>query len=467
MTNINGKAPITMHAPPSSAPPSSSLPPTQQKGAQELQPQQKPATTAENVVAQLKGKGLEAPPTASKDLASQLAGALKELQKQQGLPQTGLLGGKTNEVLKNIGAAGAAAAPQEAPGSPKAAKDDFERGAPSLMKQGEKGRADMAKNSTPDTNFLDALINKLGGDHGVTADKQGFVGGSQNTQTDTAKQAEAAKEAKQVKEADNKTGSTSEAKKAAKEESQQQLDKAKDSKVQVARGLKAEQARTDEQKRKDALKGKEPTEKGILDEEADEEDDAGQGGEGKNKGKGGNNAFAGGHGDGSDSAGGDGERDGNEKFKGNASSGDEDHGDAKRGNASIDDGSGDGAGHYRVPSLAEQAMACLEKIQKDPSVTNRATTYSIDVMFYKPGVYGPGQKAQDLVHLVVPSATAFDPVWQKMQANLQIMVRKLEPQAPVPTLDDIIAAIRQARARDGGEKEPLPMGKLVRPPGRA
>ena len=247
-----------MHAPPSSpasSAPSTALPPSQQRGASELQPQQKPQTTAENVVSQLEGKGLEAPPTASKDLASQLAGALKELQKQQGLPQTGLLGGKTNDVLKNIGAAGAPPQ-QEAPGSPKAAKDDFERGAPSMMKQGEKGRADMAKNSTPDTNFLDALINKLGGDHGVTADKQGFVGGSQQTQTDASKQAEAAKEAKQVKEADNKTGSTSDAKKAAKEESQQQLDKAKESKVQVARGLKAEQVKTDEQKRKDALKGK-------------------------------------------------------------------------------------------------------------------------------------------------------------------------------------------------------------------
>ena len=369
--------------------------------------------------------------------------------------------------MKNIGAAGAP--PQEATPGPKPAKDDFERGAPSLLKQGEKGRAELAKNATPDTNFLDALLNKLGGEHGVTADKQGYVGGAQNTSTETAKTNEA-KEAKKLNEADNKTGSTSDAKKAAKEESNQQLDKAKDSKVHVARGLKAEQTKTEEQKRKDALKGKNPTEKGILEEEEEDEDaDEGQGGEGKNRGKGGNNAFAGAHGDGSDTAGEDGEKDGNEKFKGNASSGDEQYGE-KRGRASIDgEGDGDDVGHYRVPSLAEQAAACLERIQKDPSVANRATTYSVDVMFYKPGVYAMGQKAQELVHLVVPSATAFDPVWQKMQANLQIMVRKLEPQAPVPSLDDIVGALRAARARDGGvvEKTPLPVGKLVRPPGRA
>lgn len=464
MTNISGKAPITMNpAGPNQPPSTSGLSPGQERGASELAPGQAPKATAENVVSQLKGKGFEAPTSAPNTLAGQLAGALKEFQKQAGLPQTGQLGGKTNDALKNIGVAGTPAQP-EAPGTPKAAKDDFERGAPSLLKNGDKQRVDLAKNSQPDTNFLDALLNKLGGDKGVTADKQGFVGGSQQT-ADAAK-ADAAKEAKKVNEADNKTGSTADAKKASKDETQQQLDRAKDSKLHVARGLKAEQTKTEEQRRKNALAGKDPTEKGILDEEADEDDDAGQGGEGKKRGKGGD-ANSGGHdAHGKDDAGGVGERDGNERSRGNASSGSEDDGDARRGNASLDDGSENGAGHHRVPSLSEQAFAALMKIQKDPSATNKATTYSWDVMFFKPGVYGGGQKAQDLVHLVVTSATAFDPVWQRAQANLQVMVRKLESNAPVPTVDDIVAALRQARAREG-DKEAVLLGKLTRPPGRA
>jgi hypothetical protein len=290
------------------------------------------------------------------------------------------------------------------------------------------------------------------------------VGGTADTATQTAK-AEATKEAKKTSEADQKTGSTSDAKKAAREESNQQLDRAKDNKLQVARGLKAEQTRTDEQRRKNALSGKNPTERGILDEEADEDDDAGEGGEGKKRGRGGDQQ-AGAHGDGSDTAGDAGERDGDEKSRGNASSGDDDTGDPRRGHASVDDGSGAGPGHYAVASLSEQAFASLVKIRKDPQDGLRATTYSWDVTFLKPGVYGPGQKAQELVHLVVTSSTAFDPVWQKAQANLQAMVRKLEKDAPVPSLDDIVAALRQARARDGDKEAPV-LGKLRRPPGRA
>ncbi len=116
--------------------------------------------------------------------------------------------------------------------------------------------------------------------------------------------------------------------------------------------------------------------------------------------------------------------------------------------------------------MSEQAFAALQKIQRDPSAQNKATTYSWDVVFYKPGIYGAGQKAQDLVHLVVQSATAFDPVWQKAQANLQALVRKLEKDGPVPTVDDIVGALRQARAREG-DKEAVLLGRLTRPPGRA
>ena len=108
----------------------------------------------------------------------------------------------------------------------------------------------------------------------------------------------------------------------------------------------------------------------------------------------------------------------------------------------------------------------MEKIKRDDTASNRATTYSWDVMFFKPGVYSAGQKAQDLVHLVVSSSTAFDPVWQRAQANLQVMVRRLEKDAPVPTLDDIVGALRQARARDGDSSAAV-LAPFKRPLGRA
>ena len=154
-----------------------------------------------------------------------------------------------------------------------------------------------------------------------------------------------------------------------------------------------------------------------------------------------------------------------ERDSGNASSGDRKY-DEPRGHASVDDGSGDGAGHYRVPSISEQAFAALEKISKDVAAENRATTYSWDVLFFKPGVYGAGQKAQELVHLVVEKATAFDPVWAKAQANLNAMVKRMDPDGDVPSLDDIIAALRQARAREGDVEAPK-IGKITRPIGKA
>jgi hypothetical protein len=424
------------------------------------QPGQSPADAAKQLLGTLNGQGFQAPATASRDFATQLSAALRQFQQAQGLPQTGRLDAGTADALKNLGLAGAPASPEK-PGE-KAAKDNFERGGASLLKQGEKSRADVAKNSTPDTNFLDALLNKLGGDKGVTSDKQGFVGGTAETATNAQK----AEGAGEVKKAGGEDKGSVDSKKA-RDDVQQPLDKnAREAKqLHVARGLKADQTRTDEQRRTQSLFGKDPTEKGILDEEADEEDLEGDGGDGKKRGRGGDQHGGGHDADASDSAGGVGARDGAEKSTGNAHSGDNNHGDASRGHAVLDDGSGAGPGHYRVPSLSEQAFSALEQIRRDQTASNRATTYSWDFTFYKPGIYSPGQKAQDLVHLVVKEATAFDPVWQRAQTNLQAMVRRVEKDAPVPTLDDIVAALRQARARDGDVG--AAQVTFRRPPGRA
>jgi hypothetical protein len=463
MPIVNGKP--SMHAQAPSTPAvQAGVPAVVQQAVQSTGialPGQPPADAAKQLLGTLNSQGFQAPAAASKDFGTQLGAALKAFQGAQGLPQTGKLDGQTAEALKNLGLAGA---PREPAVTEKATRDNFERGGLGLLKQGEKGRADIAKNSTPDTNFLDALINKLGGDKGVTSDRAGLVGGSAESATNMSK-ADSSVDAKKASETD-KSGAA-DAKKASKEDAaQSNLDKiVKDNKLQVARGLKADQTKTEEQRRKAALTGKDPTERGILDEEADDDATEGDGGDGGKRGKGGDQSGGGQDASGTDSAGDSGERDGDEKTRGNAHSGDDDHGDERRGHASLDDGTDADAGHYRVPSLSEQAFAALDKIKRDQTASNKATTYTWDVMFFVPGIYSPGQKAQDLVHLVVKEATAFDAVWQRAQANLQVMVRRLERDGAVPTLDDIVAALRQARARDGS-----PGADKVtfrRPPGRA
>jgi hypothetical protein len=461
MPVVNGKP--TMHTQaPSSTVAGGSVPSAvqQQVSNSGLVPAgQSPTDVAKQLLGSLNGNGFQAPPAASKDFATQLSTALRQFQQAKGLTQTGRLDAATADALKNLGLAGAPQSPEKP--AEKALHDNFERGGASLLKQGEKSRVDVAKNSTPDTNFLDALINKLGGDKGVTSDRQGVVGGSAETATQT-KKAEGTTETKKA--SGDERGSV-DAKKA-RDDAAQPLDRhAREAKqLHVARGLKADTAHPDELRRRPALFGKDPTERGILDEEADEDDDNGDGGDGKRRGRGGDRQ--GGHDvDGADAAGGAGDRAGEETDKGNAHSGDTHHDDARRGHAVLDDGGEHDVGHYRVPSVSEQAFAALERIQRDKTAANKATTYSWDVMFFRPGVYSAGQKADELVHLVVKEATAFDPVWQRAQANVQAMIRKLDKEAPVPTLDDIIAALRQARARDGATG--AIQAPFRRPPGRA
>lgn len=459
--SMHTQAPANPTAPTSSQP--TNVPQPVQKAVADNnlpQPGQTPSEAAQQILGGLKDSGFQAPATASKDFGTQFGNALKQFQQAQGLPPTGKLDPATSEALKNVGIAGAPPQPEKP--DPAAAKDNFERGA-SLLKQGDRSRADTMKNATPDTNFLDALLNKLGGDQGVTSDKAGQVGGTAETSTNASK-AESTKDAKKAE--SDKAGNT-ESKKASKDDVQQPLDKnaREAAKLHVARGLKADTARTDE-RRKNALFGKDAIERGILEEEEEEEATDGDGGEGKKRGRGGD-ADGGGHeAHGADGSSGSGDEAGDAKYGGNAHSGDTNHGDAKRGHASLDDGSDADAGHYRIPSLSEQAFSSLEKIKRDETANNRATTYSWDVTFYKPGVYSAGQKAQDLVHLVVSSSTAFDPVWQRAQANLQVMVRRLEKDAPVPTLDDIVGALRQARARDGDSSAAV-LAPFKRPLGRA
>lgn len=441
-----------------------------------------PREAAQALVQLLGRAGFQAP-AGARDLSGQLVAALKQFQQAQKLPTTGQLDAATTQALKNTGVLGGPDAKQGAQqavqqGAQQAAqqtlkkpgeKDGFERGPPSLLKQGERHRADLVQQSTPDTNFLDALLNKLGPggpNEGTSATDIKGAAQANDAHAQTVDHKAKVTEAQKGEDAQKK-GSTKSSQKEPEMASNQQLDRGTAAGVKVARGLRTESSKTDEQRRRDALSGKEPTELGILDEEADEDALEGTGDDGNQRRRGQGGEGSGASDDGADATGsaGPGE-DGRERERGNASSGDEDHADPRRGNASMDDGSGEGAGHYRVPGITEQARAALAKIVKDAAVENRATTYSWDVTFYKPGVYGAGQKAQELVHLVVDRATAFDAVWQKAQANIALLVRRMDADGEAPSLDEIIQAMRQARARDG-DNSAAQLRKMMRPMGKA
>ena len=418
-----------------------------------LKPGGNPREAAQPVLAVLRQGGFEG---GAGDTAAQLSAALRAFQQGNGLPPNGRLDAATAQALAKAGLLPGSEQLKEE----KAQKDGFERAQPSLLKAGERARADAVKHQSPDTNFLDALLNKLGGDVGSTSDTHA---GNTGTAGEAAVgKGLAAKEGREAK--DNR--SDVDAKKGARDarESGQASDKGDAARVHVARGLKAEQARAEEKKRRDALSGRSPSEPGILDEEADEDAVDGDGGQGRKRGHGGDQE--GGHDeDGSDIAGGAGDDAGDDHTGGNAHSGTHDPDVVRRGHATLDDGSEADPGHYRVPSLSEQAFAALEALEMDATEENRATTYSWDIRFYRPGVYSAGQQALELVHLAVQKATAFDPAWQKAQANVAAMVKRLEGEARAPSLDDIIQALRQARARNGDTAAATL--SISRPPGRA
>jgi hypothetical protein len=141
--------------------------------------------------------------------------------------------------------------------------------------------------------------------------------------------------------------------------------------------------------------------------------------------------------------------DGSERDTGNAPSGDEDFADRERGHAQLDDGSADGEGFYEIPPFSEQIAQALSSIARDPEVATRATTYSWDLVLYKPGVYGARQRADELIHLEVRSATPFDPVWEKARTEIGRILRRYQPGALPPSRAELEVALRRARVREG------------------
>ena len=75
----------------------------------------------------------------------------------------------------------------------------------------------------------------------------------------------------------------------------------------------------------------------------------------------------------------------------------------------------------------------------------KATTYSWDVELFRPGVYGPGQKAETAFKLRVERATAFDRVWGKAAEKLNELQGRFDEVEDRLEPEDVLAAIRQAR----------------------
>jgi hypothetical protein len=145
---------------------------------------------------------------------------------------------------------------------------------------------------------------------------------------------------------------------------------------------------------------------------------------------------------------------GDETAVGNAEAGDDDFENEERGNANMGDAGddddaqdGDPGEHWEVPPLSEQVRAALEKIMRDDEGAG-PVTYTWDVTFLRPGTYASGQPAEELWHVAVNKATAFDPVWQQAADAIASRMLYGEPDGEPPTIDDFILALRRARVRD-------------------
>ncbi len=135
--------------------------------------------------------------------------------------------------------------------------------------------------------------------------------------------------------------------------------------------------------------------------------------------------------------------------QGNAQSGDANLWDRRRGHASLDEDMSAPPGHYRVPTYRGQVLAALGSIHKDgESERAQVTTYSWDVMLFKPGVYGRGQPAPEVLHLEVRRADAFDAAWSTAVEGVNRLLDLHEPDAQRVGIDHIQAALRRARVRD-------------------
>ncbi|MDP2345845.1 MAG: peptidoglycan-binding domain-containing protein [Deltaproteobacteria bacterium] len=146
--------------------------------------------------------------------------------------------------------------------------------------------------------------------------------------------------------------------------------------------------------------------------------------------------------EGSDGRVNEGDVDGGSEDLGNNYAGDDDDDDPDRGQANVDDDAADAFDHFEVHKLAQQVEEALPQIVRDDDGDGPAT-YGWDVRLYRPGIYSARQPAEELLHLVVTKAGPFDAVWQQALAAVNEKLARYEAGSAV--VDD--AALRRALQR--------------------
>jgi hypothetical protein len=363
-------------------------------------------------------------------LAQQLSAALAAFQRANGLPPSGQLDAKTAQLLQQSGALPRAAGGLGVKDGFEGARAPAKDAAQALGKEQSQGPQQLfagamkaaADGSPQSMQLLSGLLGLGGG--GLAAGNQGGEGAAP-----TPGQA-------QVALADGAGQGI-----AAKAEGHNANARVDGS--GLSRSLAGAPAQKGASEQTRGKPGAQDARRRGLEEDGDDAEDGLEDGEGKGSGQGGGEG--GGAEDGASAQGARaGDQGGSERLSGNASSGDA-RDDDERGNASFDEGSG-GAGHHRMPPIAVQWRRALDEVRRQGGTQNRATTYSWDVRFYRPAVYGAGQKAEEILHVVVQDATAFDRAWPRAVEALSTLARRYDgDDADLPLEEDVLRAIRKAR----------------------
>jgi len=334
-----------------------------------------------------------------------LKNSIVAFQRANGLPVTGALDAQTAQAMSNQGLLPGQGVNQFQDGFEKKLKAGPSTDDPTAMKNAGQGGLAERLSSTVG-GFLGSLFGTREKPAEQKLDTKGQGGGADTTTTDKKGQAQ-------------------------------------DGSQTTASGHQASTS-SSEKARSDSAGLHDPTGRGVK--EGDRDALAGRGAQsgeqGGSSGKGGAKGAKGG----AKASGSATDDEGDEDRQGNASSGDEDF-DDDEGHASTDDGSRSKRGHWRVPGVDVQAQRILDAIRKEPDVENRAAAYSLDVHFYRPGVYAAGQKGDEILHLVVTGAPASDPVWTTVVERVQKLVDTHAPGRFAPDVDDFKAALRVARYR--------------------
>ncbi len=139
----------------------------------------------------------------------------------------------------------------------------------------------------------------------------------------------------------------------------------------------------------------------------------------------------------------DGDEGGDGEGSGRDVAGSDDEG--TQGNANVD-GADDAGEHWRAPALTEQIERALRAVRRDDDGRGPAT-YRFELALVRPGVYAAGQPAPELLRLVVERAGPFDPAWRRALDALNERLQRHEPDARALGDADVRTALQRARYR--------------------